>query len=368
MTQLTPESEPERTPILSAAEREQLDSWISERLDLPPATWTATDFTEFEQASPRLRKRVASLQWLHGLMLQIQQREGRSPADLISRTLQVLPHEPGEPQSNPVPQRVTRRAGSWRRLLVAAVVVLCVGLVWQISNSPSTAYAAVEQALLVAGQHRERQFTVVAELHNSTDQDQRIVSQLFLNGHRQFALDHPALIPGGRLWIGFNGHEYWAVPHVGPVLLSREDGPVTEWLNQFQVSTPYLQLTTVLTRLRDRYTLEDALPESLSSTTADATLQNFRHIRGTLRDATVPLAAQQGTVLPIQIDLWVQPGTGEVRRLVLEWPAARAGSVHNLQRVSFDLTSFTHHPANWYEPQGHHRPHRRVLQHPRIRE
>lgn len=362
MTELTPQNDPSSNPGLSKAEREQADGVISVLLDRSPADWTATDFAEFEQAPLGVRLRVAELQWLHGLLLQTQRHDDRNLADLLERTFRELPDQPGELRSIPVQRRFSGRFSAWRRLLVAAMILICVGLVWQIGSGPSPAYAAVERALQVAGDYRDRQFAVVAELQLPGEQARKIESQLFVRGPHEFALNHPGLLPGGRLWIGSDRQGYWAVPQVGPVLVSHENGPLKEWLDQYKVSTPYLQLTTVLTGLRDRYALQEMKPESLSTTTEEANPQRFRHIQGALLNGQSAPANGGTTLFPTTIDLWVHPQTGEVRRLVLDWSVQLDRPVHGLQRVTFDLANFTAQSDDWYQHQGHHGPNRRILQ------
>ncbi len=367
MSDQTPANDPLAKQPLSAAESEQVDAWISERLDQTPADWTETDFGDFEQAPLAMRRRVAEWQWLHGLLLQSSRQDDPSNTELIQTTLKALPNQPGEPQTMPAAERARGRTSAWRRWLVAAVVLFGVGLVWQIGNGPSSAYAAVEQALLVAAEYRDRQYTVVAELQSPAGRVRKIESQLYVRGLNEFVLDHPGLLPGARIWIGADGHQYWVMPAVGPVWVSQENGPVKEWLDQFQVTTPYLQLTTILTRLRDRYTLQDAQPESLDSTTEEAVPQKYRHIQGTLHNGHSSPVEAGSIVPPARIDLHVDPRSGEVRRLTLDWSAAQNGPFPGLQRVTFDLANFAHQPDDWYQHRGHHKNNRRILQMPPVK-
>ncbi|MDB5339007.1 MAG: hypothetical protein JWN70_4626 [Planctomycetaceae bacterium] len=361
-------------PEFSGDELERINAWISQRLDASPSEWRDADLAEIESASPVVKQRLAGLQWVHGLLLESQRGQCESQAARIQRAMQALPEHPGEsPEERlPIPQiavvakssssvRSSSLSSKWTRWVIAVAVLLCVGVLWQVGGGVTPAQAAVEQALQVAAEHRDRQFRVIAELQPAEGALQQIESQLFVRGPNEFVLNHPGLLPGARLWIGTDGQIIWAVPQIGPVLVSRENGPLKDWLNQFQVSTPYLQLTTVLTNLRDRYTVQELPAENLASTTQEATGQRFRRIHGTSRVGSMQTGSSIAKLLPGDIDLWVHPITGEVRRLVLNWPALPSGVPRTVQRVTFDLVNIDPQPVDWYQHQPHHRPERRIV-------
>jgi len=362
-------------PKFTDEELENIDAWAARQFDAAPATWNAGDFDQFTQSSLPIRQRLAELQWVHGLLTELQPGSQQTQTERIQRAMQALPEHPGEQQPRELdgpaiatsPQSAGRaqtqsRAPKWSRWAITAAVLLCVGLFRQTGGGGSPAEAAVEQALQKAAENRDREFQVIAELQTAdAGQVQRIESQLYVRGPNEFVLNHPGLLPGARLWIGTDGQTIWAVPQIGPALVSREKGPLTEWLKQFQISTPYLQLTTVLTNLRDRFAVRELPQESLPSTRREAIPQRFRRIHGIRLGGTLRTESSLVKLLPDSIDLWVHPGTGEVRRLVLEWPGPPSGISKGLRRVTFDLMNLNPQPPDWYQHQVHHRPERRVI-------
>lgn len=361
-------------PDFAGDELERVDAWVSRRLDVSPADWRDPDLAEIETVSPAAKLRLAGLQWVHGLLLESQQSQRESQAERIQRAMRALPEHPGESPAELLPNphvavvskssgpaRTHKPPSKWSRWVIVAAVLLCVGMLWQIGGGVTPAQAAVEQALQVAAEIRDRQFRVIAELQPSEGDLQHIESQLFVRGPNEFVLNHPGLLPGARLWIGTDGQVIWMVPQIGPVMVSRENGPLKDWLNQFHVSTPYLQLTTVLTNLRERYTVQELPAENLSSTTLESTEQRFRRIHGTCRVSLTNSGSSIAKLLPSDIDLWVHPNTGEVRRLVLNWPALPSGVPRAVQRVTFDLVDMNPQPVDWYQHQSHHHPDRRIV-------
>lgn len=272
-----------------------------------------------------------------------------------------------EQQEIAIPVAVARRSGMWRRILIVGAIVLGGSIAWHLMSGKSTAGAAVDLALKVAGEYRERQYQVTAEIRTSDNRKRGIVSQLYVRGPQEFVLDHPGILPGARLWIGSDSHEYWVLPILGPVWVTQDNGPVKAWLDQLQVTTPFLQMTSALERLQDRYELRNARPTNLPSTTEVADLRRFRHIHGTLRPGERQGAGQAKLILPTQVDLAIDPESGEVRRLVLDWSASPKLPHPGLQRITFELANFAQHPHNWYQHRGHHKGDRRILKMPPVR-
>ena len=85
MTEQTPDRSLPTGPNLTAENRERIEEWISERLDVSPVNWKETDFAELEQAVSEVQRRVADLQWLHGLLLQARQSHIESQPERIQR-------------------------------------------------------------------------------------------------------------------------------------------------------------------------------------------------------------------------------------------------------------------------------------------
>jgi hypothetical protein len=238
--------------------------------------------------------------------------------------------------------------------VLAASVVLAVAICWTQFAGGNRAYAAVAGALETASRLQDRTYRILALVRGPLGRDKEVESSVAVRGGRAFALRHPSLLFNGEVWFGRRENEFWFVPTVGPVIASEDPAWSRDVLSEMQISTPYLQVTSVLAPMKDLYRLEDLPSEELPTVAGGAERQFFRRVRGTLLD--------DDSRLPQSIDLWLEPRTKLARRLLLVWEAGTGPA--GIQQVTFDLASTDPLPDNWYEHSSHHDASRIVIHKP----
>jgi len=316
---------------------------------------------EFAGLADVARHRMADLLWLDTLLVQLE-RPAQWAADQdrrVGRTLALLASEPLEvklvpgvqPAEFPVPthRRVVRPARRlwWSGLLTAAAALLIAFLLR--SGSPrSQAYAAVDQVVAVAHKPIDRQYRVRVDLAG----EHAAESTLYVRGGEKFCLKHPA--PLGVLWLGGDRQQSWLVPALPflPVRVSHDPKLIREFLREGDVSlTPQvLQVTSILSRLadRERYELELRPAEQIHHA-PDKSKALLERIHGRRREAS--------GIWPETVDLWADPQSGQMKRMVLQWRPDAA-----IQRITLELAGEEPQPDDWYEHTRHHQPGRTILE------
>ena len=333
---------------------------------LPTAEMLLADLLDGRDAAapqisdPALLRRAAGVQFLHGLLSHIHRPEPASMEARIQRVMAAVRRTagPGEPVAEsirtPVGANFTRRRSMLARFATVAGILAACGIVWTLVGTGGNAYAAVDRALIAAQQVLDREYRVSTQLRGPLGGQRAVKSTLYVRGGEYFALRHPAVL-GGELWLGRHGSELWLIPRLGPVLVGQDASLEGTWREQAQVSTPYLQITTILQRLRERYRLETLPDEELPRMERESETALFQRLRGSL-------ISTQDPRLPRVIDMWLDRESGAARRLQLDWqsPAEDWG----VQSVQFDLAALPNLPADWYSHAAHHHAQRPVIQPP----
>lgn len=250
-------------------------------------------------------------------------------------------------ETPPLTSKTATNAAGGRRWAVwaaAAVVLLAVGLIWQ-SNSPSRqAHATVRRGLQTAEEPGPRKYRFHAVVRRPLIGLREVDGELYVDGAKNFALRHPAILPNREFWIGGNEREYWIVPPIGLALVG-DRKLLEKWLSdQGELTTPYLHVATMLRRMSQDYDLRMLPDESIPESTDNDRQVACRRVRGVLRDA--------GKLIhPRVIDLWTDRSTGVARRVVLDWqlPAEEFGR----STVTLELAGPAKLPADWFEHTTH---------------
>lgn len=291
------------------------------------------------------RRRVADLLWLDALLEHAQVRHAPAVESAVASVLTRLrdndlghvfnvPNEEGRVENVPHGRRRSRR---WASLLVAAALVL-IGIVWW-QQAPNSAYAMVEQVYRAALSTTDRTYRVT--LTSDAPAVKVKTATLTVRGGEKFAFEHTGPL-GGHLWIGSNGRDFWFVPPVGPVLVADSEQFVGQWLNRSQADLPFLQLTTILERMRDHYELMVLPNEPI-----DASGPTMHHLRARRRSDVTAEHAR----LPETVELWADRQTGVLQRLILtrSHNSTRPGP----QTITFDLTGEEPRAADFYDYSSH---------------
>jgi hypothetical protein len=200
-------------------------------------------------------------------------------------------------KSVPVPKTHRRRMST----LITTAIVLLIGFIWW-QQTPSAASAMVEQAYQAALHSTDRTYRVIIESDRPSAKP--LEGTLTVRGGDQFVFEYTGP-RGHQSWLGRSGSQFWLIAPFGPVLIADSNYFATQWVNRPQAAgMPFLQITTILRRLRDSYDLTQLESEPLKQGGSA-----FRHLRAQRRS--------ENSILPESLELWANRVSGTVERLIL---------------------------------------------------
>lgn len=227
-------------------------------------------------------------------------------------------------------------------LAIAAVIVF--SFVVGVPGRNQSAMAAVQRSLTVAAQPVTRKYRLQTRYRPNAEELFRVDSELYVRGSERFAISHPGILPGTRVWLGRDGDRSWVVPAFGPVMQGG-DAILRRFLrSRDDLETPYLHIETILKRMMSRgYQLSNLTDEQLSI--PNGNVINCRHIRAELE-------AWDDPSLPRTIDLWTSHESGMAVRLVADWnlqagQAGRDAVVIVFEQVEPTLSN------DWFRAEAH---------------
>lgn len=320
----------------------KVDRLVGELLDSrETAALSAVDVTHLSLAE---RARAADLLLIDALLEQLQGRDALRNLERVDRVFAAIgPHavdipedvDSLQPVSLPIsklPMSHERRSIVWWLPMALAASLLVAATAFVLQPSHSRAYAAVAKAYDALHDRTIREYEVTIE---DSPRGGNLAATLWVSGGDRFALKHPAPLPG-HFWIGSDGQQRWLVPVVGPVLTSDDAGQPRRWLMQQEAGLPFLQVSTMLGQLQTDYDLE---------------MIDDERVHAHLRNAAF--------ALPTDVDIWIDPSTGIVRKLELTWPG---GSFKPMPRkVTLQLTSENAVGDEWFKHDSHHDSRRPVM-------
>ncbi len=168
-------------------------------------------------------------------------------------------------------------------------------------------------------------------------------ARLHLRGDRQYVLEQ-SLPDGATRTLGSDGQTSWCIRGDGPVRTSADPYHFGSGMLAGRQDTPFLELRTQLEDLRRFYQLEWFTPPA-----DPATLARLKGLRGS-RHST----AQGG---PKEIELWFDPATAQIHRLVLKGLPRAAGGPAS---IALELTSSAPLAPDFFRHQAHHEPSRQI--------
>ena len=249
----------------------------------------------------------------------------------------------------------SRRWG-WMLATCAALLLLFVLPVLPFWSQPS-AVATVERTLRVSQLDIPRHYQLQVDFLMESGNQRWIEGDLYVKGSDHLAVRIPAiLVPHLNAWAGHNDEEAWVVPALGPVMVG-DQLALGKWLgSQSELSTPYLHVSSLLSRMLDAYDLKTVsdsqlpanveLPEAL----ATANLQ-FDHIKAS--------RLRNRERLPAEIEVWIERETGVVYRLEANWE--RDQVKRGRRRIVLQWLSDEELPEDWFKHETHHAARRRVI-------
>lgn len=244
----------------------------------------------------------------------------------------------------------SRLLGFWLPA-AAAVVAACVAiLVFQ----PVNAIAALDRVIVAMNEARDRSYSIEVIDPGSDAGTIRIDrgrfppanyldgASLWLRGPGEFVLSQN-LPHGETRIIGGDGTQSWSMRGDGPVRVSPDPDRFDRAIFQPNGEVAFLDLHTQLDQLKRLYRIEwlDRVPRHTWK------LRGFR------------LSHEQGG--PREIELWFDPDTGLVQRMILnELPSGNGGP----RSIAIILRSTEALAPDFFQHAKHHEPQRTVLQEP----
>jgi hypothetical protein len=273
----------------------------------------------------------------------------RDHADQVARVMKQI-NQP-EATHAATAMRKPRRSLRWGAIAIAASVFLALFFVIEGGGGSSTAMAAIQRSLNVAAERMTRKYLLQVRYRTPAGQEAQSDSELYVQGHDRFALRHPGFLPRSSFWLGKNETEEWVVPPIGPVRIGN-DMVLSRWLTSHeQLDTPYLHVTTLLTRMSRGYRLETKSDEEV--TLPDGTKVACEHIRAELEMADEANA-------PDTIELWASRETDMAIRIVVRWNLAKgqAGKESIVLTFQSEEPSLSH---EWFAPEAHYQGRRVIM-------
>ncbi|MEM7457187.1 MAG: hypothetical protein AAF456_22790 [Planctomycetota bacterium] len=212
-----------------------------------------------------------------------------------------------KPDVSVTPQR--RSVSRWLAVGTAIAALIVIGVTVQFNNPSRSAMAtiarSIDQAVLDVGRHYE----INVSLRTAGGRTGQRSADLYVKGGQRFAIN-TGLGPAGRpLWLIGNQQSAWVVPPIGPVMEGETSSLVLWAAEKENISAPYLHVTSLLERMRERYEL-DVLPGETLDTE-----------HGPVECYVVAgrLTGESSQRIPDRIELWSAQDTGVALRVVATW-------------------------------------------------
>ena len=260
-------------------------------------------------------------------------------------------------ETAPPPLKIVRRHRWWWLSAAAAMVVGLVCLTFLLL--PNNAAAALDQVIAALDRSVDCSYVIRVLDPGAGRQGGNPVekpdrgrfppaafldgARLHLRGSSQYVLEQ-ALPDGFTRTLGSDGQTSWCIRGDGPVRTSTDPYHFGAGVLAGQQNTPFLELRTQLEDLRRFYQLEWFTPP-----TDPATPVRLKGLRGSRHSA-----AQGG---PKEIELWFDPATGQIHRMLLNGLPRGAGGPAS---IALELASTAPLPQDFFHHQAHHEPSRRV--------
>lgn len=332
----------------------QLDSDLSSSQVRPRARVDESSWSEDEL------RRIADLQLLDALLASRRPSRQRAVERALAATLNRLQNEIPATQAAAASavQPTLRPSTDWRRrtglwLGAAAAVALLAIVGWNYDRSRA-AYAMVSRLERQAAESTDRTYRVTIE--SAVPLAPRREAKFYVRGGRQFVYDDPGLL-GVRLRFGCDGQRRWHMTPAGPAFLPpswTQAAPVENWSSPVRraadapaADAPYLQISTLLGRLRERYSLQRLPSVALPSSGDGTEARRFDRLSARLTERTSELSP----VWPESVEVWASPTDGIVERLELRWPAG--GLPAGPRSLVFELESQTPLGERFFEADTH---------------
>ncbi len=297
--------------------------------------------------------------WLMDALLQtaLQSDGANFERQRITKTLVMIREE--EESLRPMRARNPRTSASIPAIsafLAVASIFIVLFVLNQGTDPMRAASAVIDRSLLVANDDAIRQYRLTVNRRNPLVGSQTVVSDLYVQGNDRFALCRHSPLGAADFWLGKDGELAWVAPPIGPVLVGGQRN-LANWLDSIHdLDTPYLQVTSLLERMKHAYNLTLLENEELPIAPGKSQSANCRHIRGALRDRSGNRSGMRN--LPDSLELWAETTKGMAIRITATWN--EQSSPFGPKEISLELADVLPKDDAWFRHESR-TPNRLVL-------
>ena len=336
---------------------ERTDDLLCDWLDSPE---TRHDANETSAVSSEMSEHIAESLLIHGLLVDIGEREEDQITDRITALMHRIDAEPYSLSKTTGVYAFYRRrsfAILTSALSIAAAAILMFVLLVP-SNNVSAAMASLEKIVSAAAQPQDRTYNVRVVEEYSRDRRPRNLSPeawdreskkqldgatLYVRGANQHVMT-VMLKSGEKRTSGCDGTQSWAFRESGPVHISTDLNRFRGGVPGQQQDFPFLNIHAHLARLQTGYDIELRDQPTVAETDALTQLtctRKSRDVRG-----------------PKQVEIWFDSDSGTVHEMLLDGLPRGGGGPKSVRLTLVDQSEL---PAGFFSHQTHHEPERRVI-------
>ncbi len=208
-------------------------------------------------------------------------------------------------------------------LTAAAMALIAVTL--RVDDTSQTAVAAVNRSIAQSRREIGRSYRVTTRFRLSEIKMVDRNVDLFVKGANRFAIRSESLLAARPVWLGSDRGAAWVVPPWGPVL-EGDTKNLMQWvLGREEIGTPYLHISTILTRMRDFYALQSR-PDQWVKIGKQSV--QCRHVVGTLD-------SESSFDRPDRIELWADAESGFAVRVMARWNLEKRQALRESVDIQF---------------------------------
>ena len=150
----------------------------------------------------------------------------------------------------------SRLFSKWLGIALAASALIWASVYFPGFKVAQPAMAAVDRSIDRALEDVGRRYTVTSRIRNPEGNSITKKLELFVRGGQRFAMHIKGPMNLASTWIGSSHGEAWVVPPIGPVIEGKQEHLIRWAANRDDLATPYLHISTILERMRNRYEFE----------------------------------------------------------------------------------------------------------------
>ena len=263
-------------------------------------------------------------QLVDALLTSMSDSSAEQAQSLVTSGLERLDEQTPEQSRNGVDDS-RRSKSSWLAIAIATAALIVIGLTLQLTSPSRNAMAEITRSIDQASRDVGRHYVIKHSLRTADGRTGERESDLFVKGGSRLAINTRFGPAGRTLWLISNDGSAWVVPPVGPVLEGETENLVAWAAGSDDISTPYLHVSSLLERMRERYELE-----ILPARTLDTE-------RGAIECYVVAgqLKGESSRDIPDRIEMSSDLETGVAMQIVATWDLAEGDAGREAMTITF---------------------------------